>query len=427
MSRPLKILVSAYGCGPGRGSEPGVGWHWPKQLAKVAEVWVLTPYSEKQPIEQYNRNDLPPQLRFVHTDLPAWIRPSNQNTVVRYALHYHLWQIWAYFYVRGLHKRIRFDVIHHLTLGAYWKPSFLALLPIPFIWGPVGGGESLPPEYLASLSWRGKLNELLRKVVHRLSEMDPFVRLTARRARLILAKTAQTAARVRLIGGGNLEIFSEAGIPSDELSKLTNVPIRSEMPVRFISIGRLLQWKGFELGLRGFARIHQEFPDLTYWIVGDGPERGRLTDAAQRLGISEKVKFLGWQSRTQVLEALASCDVLVHPSLHDSGGWVCLEAMAAGRPVICLDLGGPGVQVTEQTGFKIRAKTATEAVEQMADVMRLLATDRNLVTQLGNAGRKRVEQFGWENKLSLLTPFYLGLDKDLHAPPLADVAPQDIG
>src|SRR2546430_4418443 len=46
-----------------------------------------------------------------------------------------------------------------------------------------------------------------------------------------------------------------------------------------------------------------------------------------------------------------------HPSLHDSGGWVCLEAMAAGRPVICLDLGGPGYQVTEESGIKIDRKS----------------------------------------------------------------------
>ena len=51
--------------------------------------------------------------------------------------------------------------------------------------------------------------------------------------------------------------------------------------------------------------------------------------------------------------------MLIHPSLHDSGGWVCLEAMAAGRPVICLDLGGPGLQVTEKTGIKVKASTPT--------------------------------------------------------------------
>ena len=63
---------------------------------------------------------------------------------------------------------------------------------------------------------------------------------------------------------------------------------------------------------------------------------------ARELGITANVKFWGGIRRAQVLEKLAECDVLIHPSLHESGGWVCLEAMAAGRPVVCLDLGGPG-------------------------------------------------------------------------------------
>ena len=65
--------------------------------------------------------------------------------------------------------------------------------------------------------------------------------------------------------------------------------------------------------------------------------------------------------------------MLVHPSLHDSGGWVCLEAMAAGKPVICLDLGGPGEQVTRETGFKIPALDPDQAVKDMARAMAVLA------------------------------------------------------
>lgn len=407
MGRRQRILISAYGCGPARGSEPGVGWHWSCQAARFHDVWVLTPESEQASIEAYSRGDLPDGLRFLHTDLPRWIRPSNQDTVVRYALHYHLWQLWAYFYVRRMHTQISFDVVHHLTLGAHWKPSFLALLPIPFIWGPVGGAEKSPSQFAKSLPLAGRIGESLRSVVHWIAECDPFVRLTARRARLTLAKTAETAARVKALGAPAVEVYSEVGLPEDELAKLSRLAVRTGEPVRFLSIGRQLHWKGFDLGLRAFARIHAECPEATYWLAGDGPERARLQTLCRELGIAEKVTFLGWRSRPEVLEALASCDVLVHPSLHDSGGWACIEAMAAGRPVICLDLGGPGVQVTAQTGFKITARNPQQALDDVAAAMQLVAQDPILLARLGAAARSRVlEEFTWIGKARKVAGLY---------------------
>ena len=116
--------------------------------------------------------------------------------------------------------------------------------------------------------------------------------------------------------------------------------------------------KAFHLGLRAFAQFHRQLPESEYWIIGDGPERKGLERLARQLGVAESVRFWGWLPRPEALRLLAECDVLVHPTLHDSGGWVCLEAMVAARPVVCLDLGGPGVQVTDETGIKLPATLA---------------------------------------------------------------------
>jgi glycosyltransferase involved in cell wall biosynthesis len=95
----------------------------------------------------------------------------------------------------------------------------------------------------------------------------------------------------------------------------------------------------------------------------------RLQTLAQDLGIAHRVKFWGRLPREQTLAKLGDCHILVHPSLHDTGGWVCVEAMATGRPVICLNLGGPAVQVTEETGFKIEAHNPEQAVRDLAASM----------------------------------------------------------
>jgi glycosyltransferase involved in cell wall biosynthesis len=101
------------------------------------------------------------------------------------------------------------------------------------------------------------------------------------------------------------------------------------------------------------------------------------------------------------------CHVLVHPSLHDSGGWVCLEAMAAGRPVICLDQGGPGVQVTSHTGIKISVGTPDNVIADIAEAMRKFANDRDLCESMGNFGRQRISShFGWHHKAQLFNGLY---------------------
>jgi glycosyltransferase involved in cell wall biosynthesis len=81
--------------------------------------------------------------------------------------------------------------------------------------------------------------------------------------------------------------------------------------------------------------------------------------------------------------------------------------MAAGRPVICLDLGGPSTQVTEMTGFKIDTKDSSAIIPLMADAMKKLATDPYLRLHLGHAGRERVSKhFTWEEKAARLSTLY---------------------
>ena len=78
---------------------------------------------------------------------------------------------------RKLHQQVRFDVVHHVTFVKYTMPSFMALLPVPFVWGPVGGGETTPSGFWWSFSLRGKVFEIFRVLARRLGEFDPFVRL----------------------------------------------------------------------------------------------------------------------------------------------------------------------------------------------------------------------------------------------------------
>jgi glycosyltransferase involved in cell wall biosynthesis len=404
----MRVLLSAYGCEPGKGSEAGVGWNSVQQAARFHDVWVLTQTQVHQAIEAALSRRPIPSVRFVYVDLPPWALFWKKGLWGR-ELHYYLWQLAAYFVGRKLHREVGFDLVHHVTVVRYWMPSFLALLPVPFIWGPVGGGESAPDAFRAGFSVRGKISEALRDIGRALGELDPFVRLTAERAAIGLATTEETAERMRTLGCKRLRVLPQVGLAQEEIERLSGLPLRHSGPFRLISVGRLLHWKGFHLGLRAFAQFQREFPASEYWIVGDGPERKGLESLARRLGVAGSVTFWGTVPRHGVFERLAECDALVHPSLHESGGYVCSEAMAAGRPVICMELGGPAVQVSGETGVRVRVSTPERAIAEISKAMSRLANDPVLRARMGLAARRRVETlFRWDDKGHFLSALYEG-------------------
>jgi len=350
------------------------------------------------------RNPIP-SLHFVYYDLPRWARwwKRGQRGVQPY---YYLWQLGAYWVAKRLHREAGIELAHHVTFVNYWKPSLLVLLPVPFIWGPVGGGESAPKSFWGDFGTYGKIYEAARELARWLGEHDPFVLATARRSVRALATTEETAVRLRKRGARDVRVLTQVGLGEEEIGWLRPQKAHYKAdPIRFVSIGRLLHWKGFHLGLRAFAQAG--LVDAQYWIVGDGPDRERLHALAEELRIAHRVKFWGRLSRDETIRRLRECHVLVHPSLHESGGWVCLEAMALGCPVISLDLGGPAVQVTEETGFKISAIEPEQALNDLAAAMRACSKEPDLRIRMGEAARKRVtEHLNWRRKGARVAELY---------------------
>jgi glycosyltransferase involved in cell wall biosynthesis len=411
----LRVLLSACACEPDRGSEPAVGWNWVRQIARFHEVWVITRTNNRQFIEATLATGPIPNAHFVYFDLPGWRywSPRPRETVWwkrrgwLLPVYYYLWQVGIYFLARTLRRHVKFDLVHHVTWVNYWIPSFLSMLPLPFVLGPVGGGESAPPTFWRSFSLRGKVYEALRDWRRGLGELDPFVRLAARKAIVALATTEQTAERLRRLGSRNVSVLSQVAMTTDEIRRVPRAPARQARRFRVVSAGRFLHWKGFEFGLHAFALFRARFPESEYWLIGDGPEKQRLRVLTGQLGLTDTVRFLGTMTRSQVLEALGACDVLLNPSLHDSGGYVCIEAMAVGLPVVCLDIGGPALQVTGETGVKVPATSRDQVIRDLAAAMSDLARDPIRRAQLSKAARKRVrENFSWDCKGDLIAQSY---------------------
>lgn len=395
----LKVLLSSYFCEPGKGSEEGIGWNTVKEVSKHHDVWVIVRSDFRPSVErELARNPLP-NVTWVWYDLPRvmhWWRKVPRLVIFHY---YYLWQIGAYFRAKQLHEEVGFDVVHHITFGRYWNPSLMHRLGIPMLWGPVGGGESTPPDLYKTMSSEGKRYEYIRRIGRTIGHIDPLVRAVNRKATIGLATTEESEGRMRGLGGQDVRVITAMALPPADRERLMAIPFREEGPVRFLSVGELREWKGFHLGLLAFARVADQMPGSEFWVIGAGPQMSVLKELAAKHGVADRVKLLGLVPRDEVFRRLEESDVLVHPSMHDSGGWVCLEGMAAGRPVIVLDTAGPKLMITEETGFRASVASAEAAITEMADAMRTLASDRDLRRRMSEAGRERIlAHYTWEGK-----------------------------
>ena len=180
------------------------------------------------------------------------------------------------------------------------------------------------------------------------------------------------------------------GWPADRVHYLPNFPTTASTPAPAVqrdtdgplalALGRLHRNKGFDVLLDALART----TGIRLWLAGEGPERAALEQQARKLGLGERVRFLGWRDDAPTL--LAACDFLVVPSRSEPLGNTIVEAWAAKRPVLATETAGPGELIKSgETGLLVPVDDA----ERLALAMTRLVDDRALGARVAAAGHAR--------------------------------------
>jgi colanic acid/amylovoran/stewartan biosynthesis glycosyltransferase WcaL/AmsK/CpsK len=170
---------------------------------------------------------------------------------------------------------------------------------------------------------------------------------------------------------------------------------RDGREVRVVMIGRFVEKKGFEYGLRAFAAVARRLPDLRLTLVGRGEREPVLRRLARESGVEDRVHFTGALAPDRVSALLGESDVLLAPSVVDrsgnreSGLIVVKEASAAGVVPVASRHGGiPEIIVDGETGYLVPERD----VAALADRLQALARDPALRTRLAAAARARMER-----------------------------------
>ena len=400
MAERLKILLSAYACEPGRGSEPEVGWQWALHLAQHHEVTVLTRSNNREPIERGLAGLPGPHPKFIYFDLsPRWQRWKKRGLPV--ALYYFLWQRAAARFAADLIPQ--FDLVHHLTFNSFRQPGAWRACGKPIILGPLGGGQICPWRLMGDFG-RAWPSEMFRSLTVRLNSLNPFARASFRDAALILCANADTAARVPARFRSKVRNMLETGMAevADGESRHAAYDL-----VRVLWVSRLVAIKGAPLALRAFAAAWRQRPNLRLTLIGDGPEAAKVQRLAADLGVTSAIEFAGQLPLNRVKARLPEHDIFMFTSLRDTSGNVLIEAMAAGLPAVTLRHHGAAMIATDDTAIRVAPSSRTVTTAHLTAALVRLADDATLRTQLGNAALRRVrEVYLWPRKAEAMSALY---------------------
>jgi glycogen(starch) synthase len=162
-----------------------------------------------------------------------------------------------------------------------------------------------------------------------------------------------------------------------------------------LAYGRLVRDKGFDLGIRAFARVTRRFPQARLVIAGEGAAKEELERLAYDCRVSDAVEFRGAVAPHEVAALINTASVVVVPSRWDEPfGLVALEAALMGRPVVATRAGGLA-EVVEHgiTGFVVEK----EDVVALADAVVHLFADPGAADRMGGTARRRaLERFAWD-------------------------------
>jgi glycosyltransferase involved in cell wall biosynthesis len=268
-----------------------------------------------------------------------------------------------------------------------------AMLPVPFIWGPVGGGQRTPKSFMEGYSFSGKLADGIRLFGQWIGRHLLITRKRCvKRARAILVCNQETKEKIPIKHRNKVQYFPVNGISTEDLAAEVKKRLSHEA-FQIITAGRLIHWKNFGEAVKAFALFSQKHQDSCFNIIGEGPEVPRLKKLVEEFHIQQKVNFFSWIPRKELFQKMTESHVFLFPSLREGGGAVVVESMACGTPVICLDNAGPGFHTQEKWGIKIKPLNPDYIVNEMAAALERLHEDENFRHGLGQASRRRAEEY----------------------------------
>ena len=177
-------------------------------------------------------------------------------------------------------------------------------------------------------------------------------------------------------------------IPSSGVDLNRFVPITNSRESLILYVGSLITRKGVVYLLEAMSQITRAYPSFRLFVVGEGPERSSLEKKTADMGLTERVTFTGRQPSDQVCQRIQRAKLLVLPSIEEGIGYVLLEALACGTPIVASRVGGIPDVVTPEVGLLVPPANS----DLLAEAVSQLLGDDKLWGEMSESARTRAEK-----------------------------------
>ena len=403
----MKILINAYACSPGMGSEPGMAWNWVSNLARFCELYIITEGEFREKIEtvvptlEQGKN-----MHFYYNPVSEEIRKMcwNQGDW-RFYKYYREWQWKTYLMAKDICSKEQIDILHQLNVIGFREPGYLWQLSkengVPFVWGPVDAKDKFPVAYLDGAGLKTKLFMRLKNFLTGIQlRYSKRVLLAARQSSVIFSASSNSQRSFKKYMNIDSPLLNETGCYVQD-HPIVDKTDKETFDVLWV--GKMDFRKQLALALQTVAK--SENNKLRLHIMGGGDAES-YQSLAKSYGIADKCIWHGAVSHDEVQDIMQKSDIFLFTSVAEGTPHVVLEAISNNLPVVCFDTCGQGDAVNDKVGRKIPLSFPCQSVSDFAKLLNELEDNRSLLKQLSENCKERQQELSWEEKAKTMMEWY---------------------
>ena len=408
----MKILINAYACSPGMGSEPGMAWNWVSNLAKFCELHIITEGEFREKIETVVPTlEQGGNMHFYYNPVSEEIRKMcwNQGDW-RFYKYYREWQWKTYLMAKDICSKEQIDILHQLNMIGFREPGYLWKLSeeneLPFVWGPVDAKDKFPVAYLDGAEVKTKLFMRLKNFLTGIQlRYSTRVKRAARQSSVVFSASSNSQHSFKKYFGIDSPLLNETGC------YIQNHPFEDKTgkdTFDVLWVGKMDFRKQLGLALMSIGKTGND--KIILHIVGGG-ESEQYKSQAAALGIAERCVWHGAVTHDEVQSIMQQSDVFFFTSVAEGTPHVVLEAIGNNLPVVCFDTCGQSDAVNHNVGRKIPLSNPAQSAGDFARILNELERDRGLLKQLSANCRQRQIELSWEEKAKTMVKWYEKLNE----------------
>lgn len=400
----IKVLINAYACSPGMGSEPGMAWNWCVNLAKHCELHIITEGEFKDEIEKaiplltHGNN-----MHFYYNPLSEEVRKMcwNQGDW-RFYKYYKKWQYETYLMACEIVDVKGIDVLHQLNMIGFREPGYLWKIPnIPFVWGPVDAKQKFPTSYLEGASLKTKLFIRIKNGITYLQlKYSKRIHLAAESASVIVSASTNSKASFRKFFDIDSPLLNETGCYVQE-HEIVNKTQKKKLELLWV--GKLDFRKQLSIAIQTIAKMNNN--NVLLHIVGGG-DSTYYKSLAKDAGVEEQCIWHGLISHKEVQQIMQQSDLFFFTSVAEGTPHVVLEAIGNNLPVVCFNTCGQGDSINDQVGVKVELSNSKKSVTDFANEIKHLYKNRELIKEMSLNCKQRQFELSWDLKAKNMIEFY---------------------